>query len=77
VNYEDVITSLKAAYNRAVEERDQNQPSEWKVDLRDKFLQLLKNENKQTLLEIGAGTGKDSFFFQENGMEVTCTDLKT
>jgi SAM-dependent methyltransferase len=27
------------------------------------------------LLEIGAGTGRDSLFFQQNGRTVTCTDL--
>jgi ubiquinone/menaquinone biosynthesis C-methylase UbiE len=39
------------------------------------FLSLLKADGKKSMLEIGAGTGKDSLFFQENGMDVTCIDL--
>jgi SAM-dependent methyltransferase len=32
-------------------------------------------EGKQSLLEIGAGTGKFAKFFQDNGLTVVCTDL--
>jgi SAM-dependent methyltransferase len=69
------MATLKVSYNRAVEERDQKQITQWKIELRDKFFSLLENEGKANLLEIGAGTGDDSLFFQDHGMEVTCTDL--
>jgi SAM-dependent methyltransferase len=39
------------------------------------FLSLLKKETKQTLLEIGAGHGRDSLFFQDQGLKVTCIDM--
>lgn len=35
----------------------------------------MKSEQKQSLLEIGAGHGRDSKFFQENGLQVICIDL--
>jgi len=28
-----------------------------------------------SLLEVGAGTGQDSLYFQEQGLRVLCTDL--
>ena len=48
---------------------------DWKVAERAEFLALLQSEQKQSLLEVGAGHGRDSKFFQENGFQVTCIDL--
>ncbi len=42
---------------------------------RELFLSWLEKEGKCRLLEIGAGTGKDSQFFQTHGMQVVCIDL--
>jgi SAM-dependent methyltransferase len=75
MQYDEVIQELRQAYNLKVEERDQKQIDPWKVTLRDHFLELLQAEHKQTLLEIGAGTGVHGQFFQDNGLTVTCTDL--
>ena len=36
---------------------------------------MLQKEHKQKLLEIGAGTGRDSRYFQDQGFEVVCIDL--
>src|SRR5690349_2584581 len=73
--YDDIIANLRAAYDRAVEEREAKSVSPWKLEERQRFLDLLRQEQKTTLLEIGAGTGRDSLFFQEQGLRVTCTDL--
>lgn len=73
--YDEVITQLRAAYDRNAEERDQGEISGWKVEERQHFLDLLKQEGKKRLLEIGAGPGRYGKFFQENGLEVVCTDL--
>jgi SAM-dependent methyltransferase len=73
--YNQVITSLRTAYNRQAEERGASEPTLWKKQERQHFLDLLQQEGKKSLLEIGAGTGKDSKFFQENGLEVISTDL--
>jgi len=73
--YEDILDALKDSYNRAVEERDKKQITAWKTELRGKFLTLLQKEGKSRFLEIGAGVGHDSLYFQEQGMNVTSTDL--
>ncbi len=73
--YQQVITSLRTAYEQKVEERSQAPLSPWKTAARDYFLTLLQQEGKKTLLEVGAGTGHDSLFFQTQGLTVTCTDL--
>lgn len=73
--YEQVISSLRTAYNQSAAERDQREKATWKLAARQGFLELLQQEHKTTLLEIGAGTGQDSKFFQDRGLTVTCTDL--
>jgi SAM-dependent methyltransferase len=73
--YQQVITRLRESYNRNASERDQYGIEAWKVEERQHFLDLLKQEGKHRLLEIGAGPGRDSKFFQDNGLDVVCTDL--
>jgi SAM-dependent methyltransferase len=63
------------SYNHHAEERDKYDIEAWKVDERERFLSLVNDEDKHSLLEIGAGTGKDSKFFNDNGLDVTCIDL--
>ncbi|MBA2285431.1 MAG: class I SAM-dependent methyltransferase [Ktedonobacteraceae bacterium] len=75
-DYQQVIASLRTAYSREqAEQRNQTEKDAWKVAERQQFLALLQQEGKTTLLEIGAGTGNDSLFFQDNGLDVVCTDL--
>jgi SAM-dependent methyltransferase len=73
--YGQVIASLREAYDRQAEERDKRETSSWKLEERQRFLTLLQQEGKQSLLEIGAGTGACSKFFQDGGLEVIATDL--
>jgi ubiquinone/menaquinone biosynthesis C-methylase UbiE len=73
--YQQVIAQLREAYNRGAIERESRKKEDWKVVERQYFLELLQKEGKRSLLEIGAGTGLDSKFFQEQGLEVICTDL--
>lgn len=75
-DYQQVISALRTAYSReSAEQRDNEEKQVWKVVERQQLLALLQREGKTTLLEIGAGTGKDSLFFQSNGLDVVCTDL--
>ncbi|MBE0696623.1 MAG: methyltransferase domain-containing protein [Anaerolineaceae bacterium] len=67
--------SLREAYDKYAQERDASEMEEWKIAPRANFLSILKQEQKKTLLEIGAGPGRDSLFFQEHGLETTCIDL--
>jgi SAM-dependent methyltransferase len=73
--YEDVIANLRAAYDRGAEARDRATKTAWKEEERQRFLDTLRAEGKQTLLEVGAGTGQDGLFFQQGGLDVTCADL--
>lgn len=66
---------LILSYDRQAEQRNQSEIEDWKAAERAEFLSLLKSEQKQSLLEIGAGHGRDSEFFQKNGFQVTCIDL--
>lgn len=67
--------NLRITYDKYAQERDSSKPQDWKVRERAVFLDLLKQEQKRTLLEIGAGTGRDGKFLQEQGFDVTCIDL--
>ena len=75
-DYRHVTETLRAAYGReSAGQRDNSEKEDWKLVERQQFLARLQQEGKTTLLEIGAGTGKDSLFFQQNGLRVVCTDL--
>ena len=54
---------LILSYNRQAEQRNQSEIEDWKAVERAEFLSLLKSEQKQSLLESGAGHGRDSKFF--------------
>src|SRR5436305_2717767 len=74
--YKEIIQNLRATYNeQSAAKRDKSAIQEWKLIERQHFLDLLLAEGKGTLLEVGAGAGKDSKFFQEHGLQVTCADL--
>jgi Methylase involved in ubiquinone/menaquinone biosynthesis len=69
--------SLRQAYDKYAEERDQSRMASWKFEVRQQFLHSLLEEDKNTILEIGAGTGRDGHYFQENQFEVVCVDLSS
>ncbi len=73
--YDQVITNLLEFYNRDVERRDNSEYPAWKREERQHFLSFLQQEGKTSLLEIGAGTGRDSQFFHQHGLKVISTDL--
>lgn len=66
---------LRETYNRHALERDAYAPEDWKIEERAAFLARLRAENKSGLLEIGAGPGRDSRFFMDEGLAVTSIDL--
>lgn len=74
--YDQVTTWLRKSYTAAkAQERDEEGKTAWKIAERQYFLDLLQREGKQTLLEVGAGTGIDSKFMQDAGLQVIATDL--
>ena len=72
---DDPFPNLIISYNQAADLREKNDVSDWKKELRKRFLSLLEEEGKSTLIDIGAGTGVHAKYFQERGIDVTCIDL--
>jgi cyclopropane fatty-acyl-phospholipid synthase-like methyltransferase len=66
---------LRESYDRHAQERESSTMQAWKIAERSSFLSALQKENKKKLLEIGAGTGRDSKYFQDQGFEVVCIDF--
>src|SRR6266581_9589800 len=73
--YDQITTSLREFYDNQAEERDNSEYPAWKQLERQQFLTRLQQEGKTSLLEIGAGPGRDSKFFQDHGLAVISTDL--
>ena len=73
----DFKKQLIKAYNKDAKRRDsaEGKRGQWKLDIRQQFIDLLKKENKRTILELGSGAGLDAKFFQDNGFDVLATDL--
>jgi SAM-dependent methyltransferase len=75
-DYDRVVASLRQAYGpAAAADRDGQEKETFKVAERRRFLDLLRDRGATSLLEVGAGTGHDSLYFQEQGLRVLCTDL--
>src|SRR5690606_1057073 len=75
ITYAALIQELRSAYDGSAADRDLYKKEEWRLAERTRFLECLRQEQKSRLLEVGAGTGQDSLFFQENGLSVVATDL--
>lgn len=68
-------TKLREFYDADAARRDNYDVHEWKQVERGRFLQELRTHGATRLLELGAGAGKDSLFFKEQGLQVMATDL--
>jgi len=68
---------MKRSYDRHAEERDTGTLQDWKTIERDRYLAALREAGAGTLLEIGAGPGRDSVFFRDAGLRVTAVDLSS
>ena len=74
--YAEVIERLRAAYGESgavLREAMVKEP--WKLAEREAFRRRLAAAGLTRLLEIGAGTGQDSVYFRDSGLEVVATDL--
>jgi len=72
---DELRAGLRESYGRKARERDLNAVPPWKAEERRRFLALLQDEGRSTLLELGAGSGRDGEFFRDHGLDVLCTDL--
>lgn len=77
IAYRNVLASLRVAYDRGAEERESRggMKTPWKTAEREAFLDRVRAEGGGRLVELGAGTGQDSAFFKEQGLEVIAIDL--
>jgi SAM-dependent methyltransferase len=73
--YDDIVADLRAAYDGSAPERDGRAKEPWKVAERAAFLTRLRDEGCGRLLELGAGTGQDSVFFRDQGLDVVAVDV--
>jgi SAM-dependent methyltransferase len=73
--YAAVTAALRAAYDRGAGARERAEPAPWKLAERERFRDALRAAGARTLLEVGAGTGKDARYFRDQGLDPTCTDL--
>lgn len=65
---------LIKSYEKYAHERASYSPDEFKVQEQSEFLKFLKDEKRETLLEIGCGPGRDAQFFQSQGLRVLAVD---
>jgi len=73
VRYDEVLGRLREAYDARAAWRDGLSKEPWKLTERQAFRERLMPGAR--LLEIGAGTGQDSAYFQEEGLAVVAVDL--
>jgi len=73
VQYDEVLDPLRQAYDTRAAWRDGLTKEPWKLAERQAFRDRLTPEAR--LLEVGAGTGQDSAFFQQEGFAVVAADL--
>ena len=77
MNPDELRRDLARSYDRMAAARDSRTVQSWKLEERRIFHSLLRQDGKRSLLEIGAGTGVDAEWFQDQGMDVTCVDLSS
>jgi len=70
-----MLSDLKSYYDTDAARREADEQADWKLALRREFLTRAQAEGKRSLLEIGAGPGKDSRYFMDHGMSVVAVDL--
>jgi SAM-dependent methyltransferase len=71
--YDDVLGSLREAYDARAAWRDGLAKEPWKVAERRAFRNRLAPGAR--VLELGAGTGQDSAYFRDEGFTAVATDL--
>lgn len=72
---EDRHQQLVAYYDVEVEARAQRALDPLRVEQRDGFLALLRQEQRRTVVEVGCGPGIDGLFFTESSYAWTGVDL--
>ncbi|TYS82808.1 class I SAM-dependent methyltransferase [Rossellomorea aquimaris] len=66
---------LVKSYDAEAHRRNEDVTPEWKDAERETFLGWMIEEKTSSVLDLGAGPGKDSLFFQENGIHPFAVDI--
>ncbi len=66
--------SIITSYENHASERESNAPDEFRAQERHEFLEYLRREKRDNILEIGCGPGHDAKFFQECGFRIVAVD---
>ncbi|MDR0268023.1 8-oxo-dGTP diphosphatase MutT [Paenibacillus sp.] len=70
-----IKSTLRRAYDNHADHRNSAELVGWKAEERDHVLEAFRSNNVRSILEIGAGPGRDSLFFKEHGFDITAVDL--
>ena len=67
----DFKQQLREAYDKDAKRRDDagGKRDQWKLDIRQRFITILRKEGKKSILESGSGAGLDAKFFQDHSDE--------
>jgi SAM-dependent methyltransferase len=71
----DFKARLRETYDAHAEQRDKMGEAGWRWPLCEQLITLLKTEQKNRLLEIGAGAGHTARYFADRGLDVVAIDL--
>ena len=70
--------NIKKYYEQeAVLRNNKSTKADWKIQVIEDFCKIITQENKKTLLELGAGAGYDSQFFMNSGLTVVAVDISS
>lgn len=69
--------SMAVTYDGVARQRDAMGEAEWRWPIAERVLQVLRDEGRRSLLEVGAGVGYTSRWFADRGLDVTATDLSS
>jgi SAM-dependent methyltransferase len=72
---EDIKLQLSHYYDTYASARNLSPRDPWKCNIRTYFKDFLISRKIRNILEIGAGTGQDSEFFLQAGLQVTSIDF--
>lgn len=75
--FDDKLKNENKILDEEADLRNSFEKQNWKINVRRNFYTLIKQENKETFLELGAGSGYDSQFFMKNCLRVIATDLSS
>ncbi|WP_158217642.1 class I SAM-dependent methyltransferase [Lottiidibacillus patelloidae] len=74
---EQLKNQLKESYNKVAKIRDKSPIQQWKINEMNLFVNELADLGQTKLLDLGAGPGLQSLYFQQLNIQVTAIDLSS